>query len=119
MVQIKRAYEEPTPEDGQRFLVDRLWPRGRSKEHLQLDGWLKNIAPSEELGRSFCHDPAHWEEFQRRYKQELKENQEAVQPLLEAARHGKITLVYGAKDTEHNQAVVFKDYLLRELRAES
>ncbi len=113
MIRIKRAYDPPEPGDGQRFLVDRLWPRGVKKEDLHLDGWLKEVAPSDALRRWFGHDPAKWEEFQERYFAELDEKPQAWLPLLEAARQGDITLVYGARDPLHNNAVALKAYLER------
>ncbi len=115
MIQLKRAYDEPEPADGRRFLVDRLWPRGVKKEELALDGWHKDAAPSTELRRWFGHDPEKWPEFQRRYWIELDGKPESWQPLLTAAGEGDITLVYGARDTEHNDAVVLKAYLEEKL----
>lgn len=85
MIKVKRAYEDPAPEDGRRFLVDRLWPRGVKKEALQLDGWLKEVAPSDDLRRWFDHDPDRWEGFKQRYSAELDEQPERWRPLLEAA----------------------------------
>jgi len=111
MIKIKRAYEDVSPDDGVRFLVDRLWPRGVSKEALQIKAWVKDVAPSAELRKWFGHDPAKWAEFQRRYGAELKSKPETWQPLQDAARQGTVTLVYGAKDTEHNDAVVLKSFL--------
>jgi uncharacterized protein YeaO (DUF488 family) len=108
MIQIKRVYEPPAPEDGTRFLVERLWPRGINKEVLHPDGWLKEVAPSAELRRWFGHDPARWEEFQRRYAVELESNPETLQPIREAARRGNVTLLYSARDTEHNNARALK-----------
>lgn len=111
-IQLKRAYEEPAEDDGPRFLVDRLWPRGVSKETLRLAGWLKDVAPSNELRKWFGHDPERWEEFRKRYRAELDGLDEAAfQPLLEAVQKGRITLVYGARDEVHNQAVVLRDFL--------
>ena len=110
-VSIKRAYEAPAPDDGRRFLVERLWPRGIRKSELRLDGWLKDVAPSPELRRWFSHDPAKWPEFRRRYVAELRSRDAAVGPLREASRTGPVTLVYGARDTEHNAAVVLREYL--------
>ncbi len=109
-IQIKRAYETPTPEDGYRVLVDRLWPRGLSKQKLALDEWNKDIAPSTELRKWFNHDPQKWEQFQKRYLAELKESQ-LGEELLKSAKQKRLTLVYGARDTEHNQAQVLKEYL--------
>jgi uncharacterized protein YeaO (DUF488 family) len=111
MIQIKRVYEAPAPEDGTRFLVERLWPRGIKKEALHADGWLKEVAPSAELRRWFSHDPAKWEEFRRRYFAELESDPEALQPIREAARNGNVTLLYSARDTEHNNARALKAYL--------
>lgn len=106
---IKRVYEEPEKSDGYRILVDRMWPRGLTKEKAAVDLWLKDIAPSTELRKWFGHDPAKWQEFRKRYKQELKENKESVSDLEKALGKGKVTLVYGAKDKEHNQALVIKE----------
>jgi uncharacterized protein YeaO (DUF488 family) len=111
MIQIKRVYELPAKEDGTRFLVERLWPRGMKKEALQMAAWCKDSSPSPELRRWFGHDMAKWKEFQRRYRDELTDNLAACQPLLDAARQGNITLLYSARDTEHNSAVVLKSYL--------
>lgn len=110
-VLLKRAYEPAAPEDGQRVLVDRLWPRGVSKEKAAIDLWLKEIAPSTALRQWFNHDPALWEEFQRRYRAELDANGEVVGQLKDVIRAGKSTLVYGAKDEAHNDAVVLAEYL--------
>jgi uncharacterized protein YeaO (DUF488 family) len=115
MISLKRVYEPAETGDGGRFLVERLWPRGVKKENLCIDGWLKEVAPSTELRKWFKHDPAKWKEFRRRYFAELKDRQRALQPLLEAARHGKITLVYSSHDQEHNNAVVLKEYLEHKL----
>lgn len=111
MIHIKRAYEEAAPEDGRRFLVDRLWPRGIKKEALPLDGWLKEVAPSDELRRWFGHEPERWAEFQRRYAAELDAQPKSWQPLLQAARQGDVTLVYAARDEEHNNAAALRSYL--------
>jgi uncharacterized protein YeaO (DUF488 family) len=112
-VHLKRAYEPPDPSDGYRVLVDRLWPRGERKEALALDEWLKDLAPSDELRRWFGHDPARWDEFRTRYRAELKapENRAALADLAARARAGRLTLVYGAKDEEHNNAVVLREIL--------
>ena len=111
MIQIKRAYEAPAKNDGARFLVDRVWPRGVKKEQLQLEDWIKDAAPSTELRKWFGHDPEKWNEFRRRYFRELEKNPEPWQSLLQRARRGRVTLVYGAHDTEHNNAVALKEYL--------
>ncbi len=110
-VALKRVYEPPSPTDGTRILVDRLWPRGLSKEKANVDLWLKEIAPSTELRRWFAHDPAKWAEFQRRYRAELDTNSDAVSELKAALSDGPATLVYGAKDEAHNDAVVLATYL--------
>ncbi len=115
MIKLKRAYDSPSPEDGARFLVDRLWPRGVKKEALELEGWLKHVAPSDELRRWFDHDAGKWEEFKQRYYAELDEKPQRWQPLVGAARDEDITLVYAASDTEHNNAVVLKEYLEQQL----
>jgi uncharacterized protein YeaO (DUF488 family) len=109
---IKRVYDEPCKSDGKRILVDRLWPRGLTKEQAHVDLWLKEIAPSNELRKWFAHDPRKWPEFQKRYKQELK-SQPALALLQHEASKGPATLLYGAKDNEHNQAVVLL-HMLRE-----
>jgi uncharacterized protein YeaO (DUF488 family) len=110
-IQIRRVYEPPAPEDGARLLVDRLWPRGVSKEKLHLAGWLKEIAPSRPLRLWFDHDPARWNEFQRRYFAELEAHPKAWQPILQAARDGRVTLLFAAKDLEHNNAIALKAFL--------
>ena len=107
---LARAYDDDLP-PGRRFLIDRVWPRGITKEALHLDSWLRDAAPSTELRRWFGHDPARWEEFHRRYTAELDERPDAWRPLLDAAREGDVVVVYGAKDTEHNNAVVMRDRL--------
>jgi len=111
MIEIRRVYDHPKSDEGACYLVDRLWPRGVRKESLRLDGWLRDVAPSAELRRWFGHDPEKWEEFRRRYVAELDGNVDAWRPLLDAARRGTITLLYAAKDTEHNDAVALRDYL--------
>jgi uncharacterized protein YeaO (DUF488 family) len=111
MIHNKRVYEPGAKNDGKRFLVDRLWPRGVKKEALALDGWLKEVAPSDALRRWFNHDAAKWKEFQRRYRAELSDKPENWQPLLEAAKAGDVTLLFGAHDTEHNNAMVLKALL--------
>lgn len=110
-IQTKRAYESSSPADGDRYLVDRVYPRGVKREDLQIKDWLKDVAPSNDLRKWFGHDPARWDEFRKRYFAELDTNPNAWRLLLDAARKGSITLVYGAKDTEHNQAVALKEYL--------
>ena len=111
-VTIKRAYEPPSPDDGTRVLVDRLWPRGVKKAKAGIAQWMKEIAPSNELRKWFGHDPARWEEFRRRYKSELTGKRELVSRLRELSREGPLTLVYSAHDAAHNQAVVLRELLL-------
>lgn len=113
MIQLKRAYEDAAPQDGVRFLVERLWPRGVKKADLRLDDWLKEVAPSDHLRRWFAHDPEKWDEFQRRYFAELDAQPDVLQPIRTAMRHGRVTLVYSAHDTEHNNAVALKEYIER------
>lgn len=110
-IRLKRAYDDAANSDGTRILVDRLWPRGLSKERARLDLWLKEIAPTTELRKWFNHDPAKWHDFCQRYTQELDNNSAATEQLLTLARAGRITLVYGARDEAHNDAIVLKDYL--------
>jgi uncharacterized protein YeaO (DUF488 family) len=110
MIKLKRAYEPASRDDGTRFLVERLWPRGVKKDALRLDAWLKDVAPSTELRQWFGHVPSKWSEFQRRYRVELGRNAEALGPILKAARRGRVTLVYSSHDQEHNNAVVLKAY---------
>lgn len=111
MIRVKRAYDPPEPDDGHRFLVDRLWPRGVKKENLQLDGWLKEVAPSDALRVWFGHDPAKWKEFCSRYFAELEENREAWRPLLELSRKHTITLLFGAHNLDRNNAVALRLFL--------
>jgi len=109
---LKRAYEEPGPQDGTRVLVDRLWPRGVSKKTAGIDLWLKGVAPSDGLRKWFGHDPDKWDAFKERYRKELAErNGEDLQELEEIARHGRVTLVFAAKDERFNNAVALKAYL--------
>jgi uncharacterized protein YeaO (DUF488 family) len=112
---VKRAYEAPASSDGARVLVDRLWPRGLAREGGQLDAWLKEIAPSTELRKWFAHDPEKWPEFKRRYFEELDGREPALQDLLARARVGQVTLLYGAKDEQHNNAVALREYLEKRL----
>lgn len=113
MIRLKRAYDPPSPDDGVRVLVDRVWPRGKTRESLALDRWERDLAPSAALRRWFGHDPDRWPEFRERYLQELHEpaKQAALERIAEQARRSTVTLVYGARDTEHNQAVVLKEYV--------
>ena len=110
-IRIKRAYEQPDAEDGERILVDRLWPRGLTKEKAKVDLWLKDVAPSTELRKWFAHDPARWTEFRTRYRQELKSNKEQLSLLRQEAAKGTVTLIYAAKDQEHNEAVILQRLL--------
>lgn len=119
MLQIKRAYDPPESSDGERFLVDRLWPRGVKKENLAIEGWLKEVAPSTELRHWYHHEPELWDEFCRRYFKELEANPAGWQPLLEATRRGKVTLVYSARHAEQNNAVALKEFLAKKLGSKS
>jgi len=110
-LKIKRVYERPAKDDGKRILVDRLWPRGLTKEKASIDLWLKDIAPTTELRKWFGHDPDKWKEFKKRYHQELKNNKEQVSTLYEQLKKRVVTLVYGAKDEQHNEALVLKEWL--------
>jgi uncharacterized protein YeaO (DUF488 family) len=111
MIHLKRVYEVPAESDGTRVLVERLWPRGLTKERAAVDLWLKDIAPSPELRKWFGHDPARWEQFQERYRRELQEKTDAVRLLKHKAKEGLVTLVYAARDEEHNGALVLKHFL--------
>lgn len=110
-IRLKRAYESPAKSDGTRVLVDRLWPRGLTKERAAVDLWLKEIAPSTELRKWFGHDPEKWKEFQSRYKTELRNNAAAVEALRTKANKGPVTLIYAARDEEHNEARVLERFL--------
>ena len=116
-IAVKRIYEAPAKADGQRVLVDRIWPRGVAKKDAELTLWLKVIAPSDELRKWFGHEPARWAKFQERYRAELDRNQEAVAALRGLLCEGKVTLLYGAHDEAHNNAVALAGYLLRHPRA--
>lgn len=111
-IRLSRVYDDDPPGPGQRFLVERLWPRGVRRADVDLDGWLKDVAPSTELRQWFGHDPQKWEEFRRRYFTELDARPDAWQPLLAAAGSGGVTLLYSSRDREHNNAVALRDYLL-------
>ena len=117
MIAIKRSYDPPSRADGVRILVDRLWPRGVKKEDAHVEKWMRELGPSNELRRFFGHDTARWREFRKRYLAELERTEAAplLSELVEIARQRKLTLVYSAKDQEHNQAVVLKEMLDRKL----
>jgi uncharacterized protein YeaO (DUF488 family) len=112
-IKLKRAYEEPSAQDGTRILVDRLWPRGVRKQDARIDHWFKEIAPSAELRKWFAHDPARWSVFRRRYSAELRQHAEQLEELRKLVRRGTVTLVYAARDEEHNDAVVLREVLAR------
>jgi uncharacterized protein YeaO (DUF488 family) len=115
MIQTKRVYEEPQKNDGYRILVDRLWPRGVTKQKAAIDLWLKEIAPSNELRTWFSHDPSKWSEFQRKYREELRGKKKSLDAIRSIERQKKsVTLVYGAKDTNHNNAIVISNVLKKE-----
>ncbi|MGE3274421.1 MAG: DUF488 domain-containing protein [Vicinamibacterales bacterium] len=116
MLKLKRAYEPDTRSDGTRFLVERLWPRGVSKQELHLDAWLKEVGPSTGLRKWFGHDPEKWTTFRARYFQELDARPDAWRPIVAAARRGNVTLVYSSRDREYNNATALKEYLQPRLR---
>jgi uncharacterized protein YeaO (DUF488 family) len=111
LLKLKRIYEAPAPEDGRRILVDRLWPRGISKEAAHLDAWLKEIAPSDDLRRWYGHDPQRWDEFRRRYREELKGHTALVDELRRQSRKESVTLLFAAQDAEHSNAAVLKEVI--------
>jgi uncharacterized protein YeaO (DUF488 family) len=117
MIRLKRVYEKENPEDGARYLIERLWPRGVRKSSLRIDGWLKDAGPSTELRKWFSHDPAKWREFRRRYFAELDRAPEAWAPIRDAARQDMVTLLYSSHDAEHNNAVALKEYIEHKRRA--
>ncbi len=110
-IRTRRAYDDPGADDGYRVLVDRLWPRGVSKDDLKLDDWNKDVAPSDDLRKWFDHDPDKWDEFQRRYHKELDARTAPMRDLLDHVKAGRVTLVYGARDEEHNNAVALRAFL--------
>jgi uncharacterized protein YeaO (DUF488 family) len=116
MIQVKRVYEKPSSSDGLRILVDRLWPRGLTKERAAVNEWLKDVAPSTELRKWFGHDPAKWKEFQIRYRKELAEKKDTLKQLKDKSKAHTVTLVYGARDEKHNEAMVLKQMLERRNR---
>ncbi len=111
MVRIKRVYDPPSADDGRRVLVDRLWPRGVAKGAAHIDEWLKEIAPSDELRKWFGHEPPKWNEFRRRFREELQSKEELLEHLRAETQQGTVTLLFAAKDGEHNNAVVLKEML--------
>jgi|ERR1051325_8448527 len=113
MIRIKRTYDPPARTDGRRILVERLWPRGMTKEALAAHAWLKDVAPSTKLRKWFGHRVERWDEFRRRYQQELEANPEALEPILEASKAGTVTLLFSARDTLHNGALVLRDHLMK------
>jgi uncharacterized protein YeaO (DUF488 family) len=113
MIQLKRAYERPSTEDGTRILVERLWPRGLTKSKAALDLWIKDVAPSPELRKWFGHDPERWKQFRQRYWNELKGKKSDVDVLRRKAREGKVTFIYAAHDREHNGALALKEFIER------
>jgi uncharacterized protein YeaO (DUF488 family) len=119
VLKLKRAYDPVSPEDGVRFLVERLWPRGLTKEKLRVDAWLKEAGPSTELRKWFSHDPDKWSQFRARYFRELDSAPEAWRPILSAARRGTVTLIYSSHDEQHNNAVALREYLRMRRRGPS
>ncbi|HSJ43813.1 MAG TPA: DUF488 family protein [Euzebyales bacterium] len=113
---LRRAYDPATRNDGYRVLVDRIWPRGVSKQDAAIDDWARDLAPSDDLRRWFDHEPQRWDQFQRRYRAELEERRDALDALVDRVKQGRVTLVYGARDQQHNNAVVLRD-VLEEQRA--
>jgi uncharacterized protein YeaO (DUF488 family) len=119
MITLKRAYDAVSRTDGTRFLVERLWPRGISKATLRVEAWLKEVGPSTGLRKWFNHDPDKWDDFRGRYFRELASRPEAWQPIVAAARHGRVTLVYSSRDRQHNNAVALQEFLRRKIRRPS
>ncbi len=111
MLKIKRVYDAPSKDDGKRILVDRLWPRGLRKEDARIDEWLKDVAPSAGLRKWFNHDPGKWDEFRRRFFAELDKEQESADRIIDAARKGTVTLLFGSKEERYNNAAALKEYL--------
>jgi uncharacterized protein YeaO (DUF488 family) len=116
MIRVKRVYEEPSPDDGARVLVDRLWPRGLSKEEAGLDVWLKEVAPSSELRKWYGHDPGKWDEFKRRYAAELEGKEDLLRELEGKARKGRLTLLFGSKEVQYNNAIALKELVEGRMR---
>src|SRR5512147_293411 len=117
MLKIKRVYDPPSDDDGKRILIDRLWPRGLSKDEAQIDEWAKNVAPSTRLRKWFSHDPGKWSEFRQRFFTELGAEQESVDSIIAAARKGTVTLLYGSKEERYNNAVALKELLDYRMKA--
>jgi len=111
MIKIKRVYDPPEADDGKRILIDRLWPRGIRKESLEMDEWLKDIAPSDGLRKWFSHDPAKYHEFKKRYVKELEKKKETIERIRDEAKKETVTLLFSAKDVEHNNATILKEVL--------
>ena len=111
-IRVKRVYEAPSPEDGMRVLVDRLWPRGLAREKARIDLWLKELAPSTELRKWFNHEPGKWEEFKRRYRQELQQQPAALAQGIEALGPGPVTFLFAAKETRFNDAVALREFIV-------
>ena len=113
MIKIKRIYDAPTPDDGTRILVDRLWPRGLSKDKAKVDLWLKEIAPSNELRKWYAHDPKKWAEFRKKYFRELDVRKELANQIIQKTREGDVTLLYSSKEEKINNAVALKEYIIK------
>jgi len=111
MIKLKRVYDPVADDDGTRFLVERQWRRGIKKSDLQMQAWLKDVAPSSSLRQWFSHDPKKWNDFRERYFRELRSNVRALEPLMAAAKQGTVTLLYSSRDSEHNNAVALRDYI--------
>jgi uncharacterized protein YeaO (DUF488 family) len=119
MIKIKRIYDSASSKDGKRILVDRLWPRGIKKDEAKIDEWMKEIAPSNELRKWFAHDPSKWQEFKKRYTEELKSQANLIEILINKAKKGNLTLIFSARDTEHNNAVVLSELISERERMKS
>ncbi len=117
MIKIKRVYEQPSKDDGKRILIDRLWPRGLKKDDAQIDEWIKEVAPSNELRKWFNHDPNRWDEFKNRFFAELQGNREMVEGISNVARKGTVTLLFGSKEERFNNAVALKEYIDAKMNA--
>ncbi|HUL28935.1 MAG TPA: DUF488 family protein [Thermodesulfobacteriota bacterium] len=111
MIKIKRIYDPASPRDGKRIYIDRLWPRGMKKEEVKIDQWLKEVSPSDDLRKWFGHDPSKYSEFNRRYKRELKKHSEILKTIRKEAKRKTVTLLFSAKDEEHNNAMVMREIL--------